>query len=89
LSLRHVFAIFESLGSDEVAASLYGSLDAAGVMHALPLEPGNPNEFERAVERLVARLGAGSFDDSVSRGRALRDEEVVREVLDAISALPA
>jgi hypothetical protein len=87
--LRHVFAIFEALGNDEVAASLYGSLDAAGVMHALPLEPGNANEFERAVERLVARLGAGRFADAASRGRALRDEEVVREVLDAISALPA
>jgi predicted ATPase/DNA-binding SARP family transcriptional activator len=89
LSLRHVFAIFEALGNDEVAASLYGSLDAAGVMHALPLEPANANEFERAVERLASRLGAGRFADAASRGRALRDEEVVRDVLDAISGLPA
>ena len=49
LSLRHVFAIFESLGNDEVAATLYGALDAAGVMHALPLEPGNADDFDRAV----------------------------------------
>ena len=57
LSLRHVFAIFESLGNDEVAATLYGALDAAGGMHALPLEPGNADDFDRAVERLASRLG--------------------------------
>ena len=88
LSLRHVFAIFESLGHDEVAATLYGALDAAGVMHALPLEPGNADDFDRAVERLVARLGGAAFDEAADRGRAMRDEEVVRYALAAITAQP-
>src|SRR4029078_9274656 len=61
LSLRHVFATFESLGRDEIAATLYGALDAAGVMHALPLEPGNADDFDRAVERLSGRLGDAQF----------------------------
>ena len=56
LSLRHVFAIFESLGHDEVATILHGALDGAGVMQALPLEPGTADDFNRAVERLCSRL---------------------------------
>jgi predicted ATPase/DNA-binding SARP family transcriptional activator len=86
LSLRHVFAIFESLGHDEVAATLYGALDAAGVMHALPLEPGNADHFDRSVERLSERLGKDPFTDAVEQGRAMRDEEVVRYALAAIAA---
>ena len=49
LSLRHVFAILESLGHDEIAATLYGALDAAGVMHAFPLEPTTADELDAAV----------------------------------------
>ena len=86
LSLRHVFAIFESLGNDEVAATLYGALDAAGVMHALPLEPGNADDFDRAVQRLSSRLGDERFKEAAERGRAMRDEEVVRYALAAIAA---
>ena len=59
LSLRYVFAILESLGRDEAAAMLYGALEAAGVMQALPLEPSNADEFGHAVERLSARLDPG------------------------------
>jgi hypothetical protein len=84
LSLRYVFAILETLEHDEMAATLYGALDAAGVMRALPLEPGNADEFARAVERLSTRLGAERFAQSAARGRSMRDEEVVRHTLDTI-----
>ncbi len=53
LSLRYVFAILESLGRDEAAAMLYGALEAAGVMQALPLEPSSADEFGLAVEAAV------------------------------------
>jgi predicted ATPase/DNA-binding SARP family transcriptional activator len=85
LSLRHVFAIFEVLEHDEVAATLYGALDTAGAIHALPLEPGHADDFDRAVDRLSARLGAAEFADAAARGRAMRDEEVVRYALAAIT----
>jgi predicted ATPase len=86
LSLRYVFAIFESLEHDEVAATLHGALTAAGVMHALPLGPGSADDLSRAVERLAARLGTGEFAEAAERGRAMRDEEVVRYALAAITA---
>lgn len=86
LSLRNVFAIFESLEHDEVAATLYGALEAAGVMRALPVGPGTPDELSRAVSRLTSRLGAAEFAEAADRGRAMRDEEVVRYALAAITA---
>jgi hypothetical protein len=86
LSLRYVFAIFESLEHDEVAATLHGALTAAGVMHALPLGPGSADDLSRAVERLAARLGSTEFAEAAERGRAMRDEEVVRYALAAIKA---
>jgi hypothetical protein len=86
-SLRHVFAILEALGHDEVAATLYGALEASGVMQAFPIEPANADEFGHAVERLSARLDARAFVDAVERGRALRDEEVVRYALAEISSI--
>ncbi|MCU1429557.1 MAG: helix-turn-helix protein [Actinomycetia bacterium] len=88
MSLRNVFAILESLQQDEAAATLYGALDAAGVMRALPLEPANADEFARAVERLSARLGAETLAASAARGRSMRDEAVVRYALDQIDARP-
>jgi predicted ATPase/DNA-binding SARP family transcriptional activator len=88
LSLRHVFAIFVALERDEAAATLYGALDAAAVMHALPLEPTNADEFDHAVERLMSRYGT-AFDDAVERGRAMRDEEVVRHALAEIETVRA
>lgn len=66
------------------AAELDAALDAAGVMGALPLEPGNADEFARAVERLSTRLGTERFAETAARGRAMRDEEVVRHTLDTI-----
>ena len=86
LSLRYVFAILESLGRDEAAAMLYGALEAAGVMQALPLEPSNADEFAHAVERLSARLDPTVFADAVERGRILRDDELVRAVLREIDS---
>ena len=87
LSLRYVFAILESLGRDEAAAMLYGALEVAGVMQALPLEPSSADEFGRAVARLSARLDPDAFADAAEQGRVLRDEELVRAVLAEIDAL--
>jgi hypothetical protein len=86
LSLRYVFAIFESLGHNEVAATLHGALEAAGVMRALPVGPGFADDISRAVDRLSGRLGPGDFAEATERGRAMRDEEVVRYALDAITS---
>jgi len=87
LSLRHVFAIFETLERDEAAATLFGALESAGVMRALPLEPTTAGAFEHAVERLSARLGEAAFVDAAEHGRELRDEEVVRYVLGELAAI--
>jgi predicted ATPase/DNA-binding SARP family transcriptional activator len=86
LSLRYVFAILESLGRDEPAAVLYGALEAAGVMAAVPLEPSNADEFSLAVQRLTERLDPTAFVDAVEHGRALGDDEVVRYTLGALDA---
>jgi hypothetical protein len=85
--LRYVFAILESLGRDEAAAMLYGALEAAAVMKTLPLEPSTADEFGHALTRLSARLDAAAFVDAVERGRALRDEELVRAVLAEIDSI--
>ena len=45
LSLRYVAAILASLERDEPAAVLYGALEAAGAVAALPLEPSSADEF--------------------------------------------
>jgi predicted ATPase len=87
LSLRHVFAIFETLEDDAAAATLYGALEAAGGMHALPLEPGNADVLAEAVERLSNRADEAAFAKQTARGRAMRDDEVVRYALDEIELL--
>ena len=84
LSLRYVFAIFESLEHDEVAATLHGALENAGVMRALPVGPGTADELSGAVDRLTKRLGTSEFAAAAERGRIMRDEEVVRYALAAI-----
>jgi hypothetical protein len=81
-----VFAIFETLEHDEVAATLHGALENAGAMRALPIGPGTADELSRAVDRLTKRLGAGEFAEAAERGRTMRDEEVVRYALTAITA---
>ena len=86
LSLRYVFAIFESLEHDEVAATLHGALEIAGAMRALPMGPGTVDELGRAVDRLTKRLGTSEFAEAAERGRRMRDEEVVRYALAAITS---
>jgi predicted ATPase/DNA-binding SARP family transcriptional activator len=85
LTLRYVFAILESLGRDETAAVLYGALETAGVMAAVPFEPSSADEFGHAVNRLTQRLDATAFTDAVEHGRALGDDEVVRYTLGALA----
>jgi predicted ATPase/DNA-binding SARP family transcriptional activator len=87
LSLRHVFAIFQKLGHDEIAATLFGALDAAAVMHAFPLEPTTANQLVVAVTQLTTRLGDEAFVDAAEHGRSMRDEEVVRYALREIDAV--
>jgi hypothetical protein len=87
LSLRHVFAILQTLGHDEIAATLYGGLDATAVMRAFPLEPTTADQLEAAVAQLAARLGDEAFVDAAEHGRSLRDEELVRYALREIDAV--
>ena len=72
LSLRYVFAILESLGHDEVAATLHGALDAAGVMPALPMGPGTTAERQpgRGPGSRSAS-GTSEFREAAERGRAM------------------
>jgi hypothetical protein len=86
LSLRNVFAILESLGRDETAAVLYGALEAAGVMQALPVEPSSADDFGLAVKRLTERLDATAFADAVEHGRTLGGDETVRYALRELDA---
>jgi hypothetical protein len=81
LSLRHLFGVFVALGGDEPAAVLHGAIAAAGATTALPFEPADAARTRALVEVARGRLGAGPFDAAVARGRAMRDEEVVRLVL--------
>ena len=81
LSLRYVAAILESLERDEAAAVLYGALEAAGAVAALPLEPSSADEFALVVKRVTERLDPTVLADAVERGRTLGDDEVVRYAL--------
>ena len=53
LSLRYVAAILASLERDEPAAVLYGALEAAGAVAALPLEPSSADEFALVIKRVT------------------------------------
>jgi hypothetical protein len=81
LSLRYVAAILASLGRDEPAAVLYGALEAAGAVAALPLEPSSADEFALVIKRVTERLDPTVLADAVELGRTLTDDEVVRYAL--------
>ena len=78
LSLRYVAAILASLERDEPAAVLYGALDAAGAVAALPLEPSSADEFALVVKRVTERLDPTVLADAIELGRTLGVDEVVR-----------
>ena len=87
LSLRHVFAIFESLEHDEVRGDASRRARRRGRDARAPhRDRAPPTSSSRAVDRLTKRLGASEFADAAERGRAMRDEEVVRYALAAITA---
>jgi predicted ATPase/DNA-binding SARP family transcriptional activator len=86
LSLRYVAAILASLGRDEPAAMLYGALEAAAAVSALPLEPSNADEFALAIKHVTERLDPTVFADAVEQGRTMGDEEAVRYALREIAA---
>ncbi len=81
LSLRHLFEVFASLGDDEMAAVLHGAVDSAGATIALPFDPAGAAREAVLVEAVRARHGTPAFDAAVSRGRSMRDDEVVRMTL--------
>ena len=75
LSLRHVFAIFESIGNDEVAATIYGALDpSCSHAGAAARARSPPATSSQAVDRLTSRLGADLFAEAAATGRNMRDE---------------
>lgn len=86
LSLRYVAAILASLERDEPAAVLYGALDAAGAVAALPLEPSSADEFALVVKRVTERLDPTVLADAIELGRTLGDDEVVRYALGELDA---
>jgi tetratricopeptide (TPR) repeat protein len=86
LSLRYVAAILASLGRDEPAAVLYGALEAAAAVSALPLEPSNADEFALAIKQVTERLDPTVFADAVEQGRTMGDEEAVRYALRELEA---
>jgi len=65
---------------------LYGGLESAGVMQALPVEPSSADEFGLAVKRLTERLEPTVFTDAVEQGRTLGDDAVVRYALAELAA---
>ena len=87
LSLRHVFAIFAGLGHDEVAAALHGAIDAAGASSALPFEPAEADRVAATVDLVRARLGTEEFERADTRGRSMRDEDVVALTLETLRRL--
>ena len=86
LSLRYIAAILASLERDEPAAVLYGALESAGAIAALPLEPSSADEFALAVTRVTERLDPLVLADAIEHGRTLTDDEVVRYVLRELDA---
>jgi hypothetical protein len=86
LSLRYVAAILASLERDEPAAVLYGALQAAGAVAALPLEPSSAGEFALVVKRVTERLDPTVLADAIELGRTLGEDEVVRYALRELDA---
>jgi hypothetical protein len=86
LSLRYVAAILASLERDEPAAVLYGALEAAGAVAALPLEPSNADEFALAIKQVTERLDPTVLADAVEQGRTLGDDAAVRYALRELEA---
>jgi hypothetical protein len=81
LSLRYVAAILASLERDEPAAVLYGALESAGAVTALPLEPSSADEFALAMKEVRERAEPTALADAIEHGRTLADDEVVRYAL--------
>ena len=79
--MRYIAAILASLERDEPAAVLYGALESAGAIAALPLEPSSADEFGLAVTRVTGRLDPTVLADAIEHGRTLGEDEVVRYVL--------
>jgi predicted ATPase len=86
LSLRYVAAILASLERDEPAAVLYGALESAGAVTALPLEPSSADEFALAMKRVRERADPTALADAIEQGRTLADDEVVRYALRELDA---
>jgi hypothetical protein len=86
LSLRYVAAILASLERDEPAAVLYGALEAAGAVAALPLAPSSADEFALAIRQISDRLDPTVLVDAIEQGRTFADDEVVRYALRELDA---
>lgn len=87
LSLRYVVAILASVGRDEPAAVLYGALESAGAVAALPLEPSSADEFATVLDQVAERLDPTVRADAIELGRTLTDDEVVRYALRELDAV--
>ncbi len=86
LSLRYVAAILASLERDEPAAVLYGALEAAGAVTALPLDPSSADEFAVVVKQVTERLDPTVLADAIELGRTLGADGIVRYALQELAA---
>ena len=74
--LRSLIAALVRLGRDEPAATLYGALQASPT--APPVFGADAARLAAAVETMEGRAGHDQVAAWVGRGRALRDDEVLR-----------
>jgi hypothetical protein len=86
LSLRHVFGILVQLRADLGAATLHGSLTAAGSAYALPFEAADAQRIGALADNLRDRLGVAAFASAVRRGTTLSDGEIIDLVRTQIHA---
>jgi predicted ATPase/DNA-binding SARP family transcriptional activator len=87
LSLRHLAGIFASLGRDEEAALLFGSVDAAGATAALPFSPVDADALTEAARAVTVRLGPTASAEAARRGAMMRDDATVAAALHTIASL--
>ena len=89
LSLRHVFGILVQLHAYLAAATLHGTLTAAGAAYALPFEASDAEHIASLVREVREHLGASAFASAVRRGASLDDAEIIEFVREQIRALTA
>ncbi len=85
LSLRRLFGLLNRIGDHHGAAVLHGALAATGATSALPFEPGDAEQLDRAVDEVARALGRSAFEAATNAGRQLSEPALVSYVRDRIA----